>query len=317
MTLDDIKNAIQKAETIAILVHESPDGDALGSATAMNLALKQLGKNPDVIIPEFSRTFNFLPSADEIKKETDVESYDLTITLDCGDQKRVSNCAKYFEDAQTTISIDHHNMNPMFADINYVDHTSPACCQILIIIFEYLGIKITKDIGTCLLTGIITDTGGFKYEGVSEVTFEFAAELLRCGVNVSNIYKQAMQIKSKANFELRKFAMDRMQFLEEGKIAFTYITTEDEQKVGAEEGDHEGIVNLGRDIEGVEVSIFLHQAEDGAYKVSLRSNNYLNVDDVCLMFGGGGHQRAAGCKISGEPEEIKSKIINEIKKSLK
>ena len=100
MTLEDIKNAIQKAETIAILVHESPDGDAIGSATAMNLALKQLGKNPDVIIPEFSRTFNFLPGVDEIKKETNVESYDLTITLDCGDQKRVSNCAKYFEDAQ-------------------------------------------------------------------------------------------------------------------------------------------------------------------------------------------------------------------------
>lgn len=88
MTLEDIKNAIQKAETIAILVHESPDGDAIGSATAMNLALKQLGKNPDVIIPEFSRTFNFLPGIDEIKKETNVESYDLTITLDCGDPKK-------------------------------------------------------------------------------------------------------------------------------------------------------------------------------------------------------------------------------------
>ena len=205
----------------------------------------------------------------------------------------------------------------MFADINYVDHTSPACCQILVIIFEYLGVKITRDIGTCLLTGIITDTGGFKYEGVSSETFEFVAELLNSGVNVSSIYKKALQIKSRANFELSKIAMDRMQFLEDGKITFTYITCEDEQKVYAEEGSHEGIVEIGRDIEGVEVSIFLHQAEDGEYKVSLRSNDYLNVSDVCLMFGGGGHIKAAGCKIAGTPEEIKNKVVKEIKKSLK
>ena len=317
MTLDDIKKAIEEANTIAILTHESPDGDAIGSSLSMGLALKQLGKNPDVIIPEYSKTYAFLPDAENIKKESNIENYDLAIALDCGDKKRLNGFVKYFEDAKTTISIDHHSMNPMFADINFVDHTSPACCQILVIIFNYLGIEIDKEIGTCLLAGIITDTGGFKYPGVTAETFEFAADLLRSGINVSKIYKKVLQIKPRASFELSKLAMERMEFLEDNKISFTYITCEDEENVGAEEGSHEGIVEIGRDIEGIEVAIFLHQAEDGAFKVSLRSNDYVNVSDVCLMFGGGGHARAAGCKISGEPNEIKEKIVKEIKKVLK
>lgn len=293
MTLDDITKAINEAETIAILTHESPDGDAMGSSLAMYNALKDMGKKPDIIIPEYPRTFSFLPGADEILKEGKQKQYDLVISLDCADLKRLNGFANYFEDAKTTISIDHHRMNPMFADYNYVDPASPACCQILVVILEYLKVEITKDIGTCLLTGIITDTGGFKYPGVTAETFEFAAWLLTSGVNVSNIYKKVLQIKTRANYELSKLAMNRMEFLEDDRITFTYITLEDEKRFQAEEGSHEGIVEIGRDIEGVEVSIFLHEAEDG-FKVSLRSNEYINVSEVCFMFGGGGHMRAAG-----------------------
>ena len=274
MTLDDITKAINEAETIAILTHESPDGDAMGSSLAMYNALKDMGKKPDIIIPEYPRTFSFLPGADEILKEGKQKQYDLVISLDCADLKRLNGFANYFEDAKTTISIDHHRMNPMFADYNYVDPASPACCQILVVILEYLKVEITKDIGTCLLTGIITDTGGFKYPGVTAETFEFAAWLLTSGVNVSNIYKKVLQIKTRANYELSKLAMNRMEFLEDDRITFTYITLEDEKRFQAEEGSHEGIVEIGRDIEGVEVSIFLHEAEDG-FKVSLRSNEYI------------------------------------------
>ena len=288
----------------------------MGSSLAMYNALKDMGKKPDIIIPEYPRTFSFLPGADEILKEGKQKQYDLVISLDCADLKRLNGFANYFEDAKTTISIDHHRMNPMFADYNYVDPASPACCQILVVILEYLKVEITKDIGTCLLTGIITDTGGFKYPGVTAETFEFAAWLLTSGVNVSNIYKKVLQIKTRANYELSKLAMNRMEFLEDDRITFTYITLEDEKRFQAEEGSHEGIVEIGRDIEGVEVSIFLHEAEDG-FKVSLRSNEYINVSEVCFMFGGGGHMRAAGCKMTGTIEQIKNKLVNEIKKELK
>ena len=205
----------------------------------------------------------------------------------------------------------------MFADINYVDPVAPACAQILIIVLNKLGIEINKDIGTCILTGIITDTGGFKYDGVTTETFEFVAELLRKGVNVSDTYKRVLQTMTKGNYLLSKKAIDRLEFLEDGKITFTYITKKDEEEINAEEGDHEGIVDIGKNIEGVEVSIFLRETDEGTFKASLRSNSYVNVSDVCFLFNGGGHIRAAGCTLNMQFDEAKEKIINHVKNYLK
>ncbi len=315
-TLDSIVEEIKKAESIVVLTHETPDGDAIGSSLAMYNALKQIGKNVDVIIPECPRNFNFLTGYNEIKKEGKITNYDLAITVDCATIERLNGWQDYFDRANATINIDHHTKNGMFADYNYVNPASPACAQILIIVLEALNIKINKEIGECLLTGIITDTGGFKYQGVSSETFQFVAWLMQAGVNVSNVYKKALQIKTKSSFELEKIAMNRLEFLEDGKIAFTYITKQDEISVNAEPGDHEGIVEKGRDVEGVEVSAFLRQIEDKTYKVSLRANDYVNVSDVAMVFGGGGHVKAAGCKINGTPEQIKTTLVKVIKKHI-
>ncbi|MCI8640978.1 MAG: bifunctional oligoribonuclease/PAP phosphatase NrnA [Clostridia bacterium] len=317
MTLDNIIEKIKQAEKIVILTHETPDGDAIGSTLAMKMALKQLGKQADVIIKEYPKTFDFLPGRNEIKSETNVDKYDLAISLDCADFKRlVGN--EYFEKAKQTIVIDHHGSNKMYGDFNFVNPVAPACCQILIGMFEYFDIKIDKELGTCILTGIITDTGGFRYSGVTPETFEFTADLLARGVNVSDIYKRVLETKTKPNFELMKRITDRMEFLENGKVTFTYITNQDLKEVNAGVGDHEGLVEIGRDIEGVEVSIFIRQKEDNGnfYKVSMRSNEYVNVSDVCFRFGGGGHEKAAGALIQGEIKEVKQKILNEIKKVL-
>ena len=316
MTLDNIKEEILESKNIVILTHDVPDGDAIGSSLAMYIGLKQLGKDVDVIIPKYSKTYEFLPSANEIKTEGRMENYDLAIALDCGDIKRLNGFANYFEYANCKIQIDHHEANTMFADYNFVNPTAPACCQILITVLKFLGIEITKDIGTCLLTGIITDTGGFKYQSVKAETFEFAAELLSKGVKVSDIYRRVLQTISREKFELRKIAMNRIEILEKGKIAFTYINKEDEKKTNSE--DHNGIVEMGRDIDGVEISIFLRETDENTYKISLRSNDYANVSDICLMFGGGGHMRAAGGIISGVSfEKAKEKIVSECKKHLK
>lgn len=317
MTLDDIKREIEVAQTMIIEVHETPDGDAIGSGLAMYLALKSLGKDVDLVIPTYPKNYNFLPGADEIKSEGRDIKYDLGIALDCTDTKRLKGYEPYFENAKTTISIDHHGSNKMFADYNYVDPVSPACAQILIVVLKKLEIEINKEIGTCILAGIITDTGGFKYEGVTTETFEFVADLLRKGVNVSETYKRVLQVKTKPNFLLTRKIMDRIEFLADGKITFTYITKEDEEEVNAEEGDHEGLVEIARDIEGVEVSIFLRELDTGAYKASLRSKNYVNVSDVCMIFGGGGHEHAAGCTMNMELGEAKDKIVNLVKTYLK
>lgn len=315
-TIDEILKEVKKAKDIVILTHNNPDGDAIGSSLAVYSVLKNLGKNVELIIPEFPRIFDFMPYADEIKKEGSKKVYDLAISLDCATIKLLNGWSNYFEDATTSIVIDHHSTNSMYGDLNYVDLSAPACAQVLYTLFRYDNIEITQEIGTCLMTGIITDTGGFQYSGVSKETFEIAANLLTSGVNISKIYKRVFATRTKGNFELRKIALDRMELLEDGKVSFTYITKNDEEKVNAETGDYEGIVDEGRNIEGVEVSIFLHETDEG-FKVSTRANEYVNVSDVCLMFGGGGHARAAGATMQGSIEQIKEKLLKEIKLQLK
>ena len=318
MTLDDIINEIKKAEKIVILTHESPDGDAIGSSLAVKLMLDKLGKKADVIIPEYSRLFNFLPAVNQIKEDSETKNYDLAIAVDCATLKRLAK-GEYFENATKTIVVDHHGSNTMYGDLNYVNPVSPACCEVLAEMFDYYELDITKEIGTCIMTGIVTDTGGFQYSGVNAETFEFAAELLRKGVDIPNNYKRTLRTKTKANFELTKRIIDRMEILEDGKVTFTYINLKDEEEVGAEPGDHEGLVDVGREIEGVEVSIFIRQKEDDqdSYKISLRSKEYVNVSDICIMFGGGGHPKAAGALVQGNVEQVKEKIMKEVRKVLK
>ena len=315
-TIDQILKCIKKSKNIVIVTHENPDGDAVGSSLAMYHALKGLKKNVDIIIPEYAKCFNELPGIDEVIKESD-KVYDLAISLDAATDKLLNVWVKYFREADQRIVIDHHSTNTMFGDINYVDLSAPACAQVVYMLIKHYRWKITPEIGTCIMAGIITDTGGFQYSGVSKDTFNIAAELLDVGVNISKVYKKVFDTKTRSSFELRRIAIDRMEFLEDGKIAFTYITNEDEKKVNAGVGDYEGIVSEGRSIEGVEVSIFLHELKDGEFKISLRSNSYVNVSDVCIMFGGGGHIRAAGAKMTADPLVIRDKVVNEVKRQLK
>lgn len=316
MTLDSILEEIKKAESIVILTHENPDGDAVGSALALYNALKDFGKKPEIVIPKYAKIFSFLPGSDEILQEGTKSEYDLAISVDSATIKMLNGFANYFEGAKVKICIDHHGTNTMYADYNYVNPDAPACAQLLIVILEYFGIEITKDIGTCLLAGIITDTGGFKYSGVTAETFEFTAELLGKGVNVSEVYKRVLQTKTRQSFELSRIAANRIEFLENNQIAYTYLTLQDQIEVGAGEGDHEGIVEVGRDIEGVEVSVFIRETEKGN-RVSLRSNEYVNVSDVGMLFGGGGHPRAAGCTLNCSLEQAKERLVQEIKNHLR
>lgn len=316
-TLDKILEEINNAESIVILTHEHPDGDAVGTSLALYNALKKYGKEKlDLIIPECPNTFKFLPNANDIKKSSDVSHYDLAITIDCANFKMLNGWSSYFENADTTVVIDHHGTNTMYGDYNFVNPDAPACAEVMIVALNHFNMDINKEIGTCLLAGIITDTGGLKYQGVTAETFEFVAKLLKKGVNVSDTYRKVLQVKTKSAFELSRLANNRLEFLENGKIAYTYLTLEDYNNVNAVYGDHEGIVDIGRDVEGVEVSIFIRELRNKGLKVSLRSNENVNVDEIALLFGGGGHLKSAGFSINGELDTVKDKIINEVKRYL-
>ena len=318
MTLDNILEEIKKAQTIVVLTHESPDGDAIASSLSVMHAISQLGKKVDIVIPEYQNDFNFLPGAEKILEKGKEEPYDLAISVDGADLKRLAGGKEYFEPAKKTIQIDHHSVNSMFADFNYVDPAAPACCQVLIAMFEYYEIEITKELATCILTGIVTDTGGFQWGGVTPETFEFAAELVRKGAKLKEICRIALRKKSKAHCELEKLIYNRLEFLEDGKIAIAYLTLDDYKTVNAEIGDDEGLVEMLRDIEDVEVAVLLKEKEGAnGFKGSLRSHETVNVSDICMLLGGGGHRGAAGCFISGTLEQAKAKAIEAIKQGLK
>ena len=317
MTLDEILKQVKKVQTICIMAHEGPDGDAIGSSLALYHIFKEMGKEVEVLMKKVPETFTFLPGFETIKETPSREKFDMGIVVDCPDIKRVhKDLIPYFESAEVTAQFDHHMNNSMFADYNVVNHVAPACCQILVESFDYLEVEISKDAMTCFLTGIITDTGGFKNSGTSVETFEIAGRALEMGINLSKIYKKSLMEITRTRFEIQKIAMERMEFLADGKISFTYIQLEDEKNLGLKDGDHEGIVEIGRNIKGVEVSIFLREQEKD-YKISLRSNDYVNVAEVCMVFGGGGHIRAAGASTTLNLEEAKRALVKEIEKRLK
>ena len=313
--LDNIIEAINKNDNIGIFTHISPDGDAIGSSLALYLGLKQLKKNVDIITDEYPNCFKFLTSIDEIKNTTK-EHYDLAIALDCATKPRLYNPNNSFEQSSFSISIDHHASNTYFANLNYVEADSPAVSQTLVKILKRLNISITKEIGECLMAGIITDSGGFRYNTVDSETFEFAASMLGIGVNISDIYYKTFDLKTKPQFDLTTIATSRLKFFSKNRIAVTYITKGDFKKTKASVGDHEGIVNIGRNIENVEVSIFIREDEDGTYRVSLRSNKYVDVSEICKTFDGGGHARAAGCTVNTSLEDTIKLLVKEVNKNL-
>jgi len=317
MTLDEILVEIKKSNNIVIMAHESPDGDAIGSALAMCLVLRNMGKDAIVLMKEFPDIFSYLPGLEYIKKETKIKQYDLAISVDCPNKERLDKeYIEIYEEAKVKVQFDHHNKNSMFGDYNVVNHVSPATAQILVSSFEYLQIEITKQIAICLLTGIITDTGGFKNSNVTVESFEFASWCLEKGINLPKIYKQSLLTMSRTKFEAEKLAMDRLEFWADGKITFTYLNKADSEAIGIKAGEHGGIVEIGKNIDGVEVSIFLYEKDIG-YKASLRSNEYVNVSDVASVFGGGGHIKAAGATLKMSFEEAKKAIISEVMKNLK
>ena len=304
---------INDSNSILVLAHESPDGDAIGSALAVYEMVTNLGKKVDVIIPEMPETFNYLDSVNEVKIKTD-DNYDLAIVVDCANAERIGQTNNEFSRCKKSIIIDHHISNYMYGDLNYVEGTTSSCCQVLYYLFKDWKVEITKKIGNALITGCLTDTNGFRNNDVDKNTFLMAAELLDCGIEIYKIYYQAISKKSMPRYMLVKMTLDRLEMLEDGKIAFSYISQEDMENVGAKKGDHEGLVDLGRNIGGVEVSVFMR--EDDEYRVSLRSTGRVNVNEIAKKFGGGGHKMAAGIKIKDSFKETKEKVINEIIKEL-
>lgn len=308
-----IKELIEESNSILLLTHENPDGDAIGSVLGIYYYLISINKSVDMVVLDIPKVFNFMPSINKIVDTVD-KSYDLGIVVDCSSRERIGQNDDLFSRCKKTICIDHHISNSSYCDVNYVFGDVCSCCQVIYYLFKDLNIEITNEIGFSLCTGVITDTNGFSIDSVNSDTFNMMADLINIGIDVHMIYHKTLNMKTMSQYNLMKIGMSRLEFFDDGKIAFTYILKDDFDKVSASLGEHEGIVDIGRNIEGVEVSIFVR--EDDGFNVSLRSNGKVDVGYVASLLGGGGHRMASGAKIKMSLEETKRILISEIEKVL-
>lgn len=308
-----IKNLIDNSNSILLLTHEKPDGDAVGSVLALYNYLSSINKSVDMVILDVPKVFNFLPTINRVVDSTS-KDYDLGIVLDCATVKRIGQKDDLFSRCKTTISIDHHISNENYCDVNLIEGDVSSCCQVIYYLLKDWNALINKEIGEPLIAGLLTDTNGFSINSVDSNTYKMAAELNDLNINIYNIYNKVLCVKSMSQYDLMKIAMERLEFLFDGKVAYTYILKDDFERVGAEDGDHEGIVNIGRNIEGVEVSLFIR--ENDGWSISLRSTGSVDVNKIAAAVGGGGHFMAASGKTTCSLEETKAVLINEIEKAL-
>lgn len=313
--LESIKEKIESSNSILIVTHTNPDGDAMGSSLGLMSAIKKIGKTGAVYIPVPNKMFSYLPGYSEILKENvNPNDYDLCIALDASDLERLGECRETFEAIEDTIVIDHHITNQSYADINYLNAVASSTCENLIVVLAAMNIAINKEIAESLYTGILTDTGAFRYN-VQPETYEFVAMLTETGVETAKIYRRLFDLTTLEKTKLLARALERLEIYEEGKVAFSYITKQDLEDLNLDESDSEGIVNFGRNIDGTEVSIFIKE-QDGKYKISMRANEYVDVSVVASKFAGGGHVRAAGFESMMTMDQIKTALLEELKKQL-
>ena len=323
-TLKEISEVILNSNKIGITYHVSPDGDAVGSALALLNCLKLLGKDTYLISKDIiSENLQYLKSANEGNGNTIVPTKDteVVVVVDCGNFDRIS--ANLDEFNGIIINIDHHISNDKYGNFNYVDIKASATAEIIFELIEVLGLDLNieskeiKDIGTCLYTSLVTDTGGFRHSNVTARTHKIASRLKKINVDNTFIYQSLFDNKSFEKIKLIGKVLSNMNLLLDKKVSFMELPTEYAKELGIEIGDTSDIISFGLQIKGVEISVLIKEVDNGV-KASLRSKNDIDVRNIAERLGGGGHVKAAGITLKGlSLEEAKNKILDEIKKELR
>lgn len=312
MIYPKIINKIKESQKIAILSHIMPDGDNIGSSLALYTALERAGKQVAYILDdEIPRTYRFLKNSDKTQRPGTEGDFDLVIALDCGDVERLGSAKRYLE-GRFVINIDHHISNTAFGDYNMVDSNASATGEIIYQIIRILGIPMDKDISECLYTAIVTDTGQFQYSNTTSVTHQIAGDLINNGVSAPEMYEKLYQNNPIEKIYLMKEALDSLEFYNNGSISCITLTKKQIEASGAKDSDSEGIINLAREIENVEVAIFFRELGDDGVKVGFRSKKVIDVCEIAKQFGGGGHVRASGCTVKGPIGEVKEKVVQAV-----
>lgn len=309
--MDAVKEFIISKDDFGIICHKSPDGDTLGSGMALYYGLIQLGKKcsiyccdkPDSVYSEVFDGIENINSLCELK-ETNL------IFCDCADEVRAA--VEWDLKEFSILNIDHHISNTCFGDVNYVVADACATCEIMYYVLSDIDVALNSLIAQCLYIGICTDTNNFTNSNVTSKTFEVVSKITKFSFPISDIVRVLFRTKSYAKTKATALYINRIRMMFDNKFCVSYLTLKDIEELKLE--DTEGFVNIGVDIQGVSVSAFLKEKEEGVFKVSLRSNYDVDVCKICETFGGGGHIKASGCNIKGSVEEVIDALCSEVSK---
>ncbi len=305
ITYKQAADLLHRHDKIRILTHQSPDGDTVGSAAGLALALQGMGKQAQIVCSD-----PIPPKYDEILVPVVPQEFepDLIVAVDVADAKLLGPKLTGYA-AQTRLCVDHHASNTHWAAETLLEGDAGAACEVVYLLLKEMGVGITPAIAAALYTGLCTDTGCFRYSNTSPRTLRIAAELMEAGAPAAAINLKMFEIKTRSRLMLERMVLDSLQYTCGNRVAVAVLSMQMLRDSGAGEGETEGLATLSRNIEGVSVGITLREKAPGDYKISVRTDDTVDASALCQTLGGGGHARAAGCRLSGSAAEVTARMI--------
>ena len=305
---------LRGAEDVLILCHKNPDGDTIGCAGALCLALKALGKNAAVLCSDpIPSLYDFmgLELFDSSFTPGFVVAVDVASIQLFGDRNNVQKYAEHVD-----LCIDHHASNSGYAYETLLDPGAAAACELMIDVIEEMGVPLTPAIADCLYTGISTDTGCFRFSSTTARTHKAAARVMEAGANIEMLNARLFESRSRGRIEIEKMALESLEYFFDGRCAMICLTWDQIVTSGVAGAELEDLTSLPRSIEGVEVGLTLRQQKDGSYRISIRTAGAVDACAIARHLGGGGHARAAGSEISGNLDNARYAVLGEVRKEL-
>lgn len=311
-----LQRTLAEVKSVAIGGHIRPDGDCVGSCMAMYQYIRTWypETDVDVYLEEIPNSFRFIGATKEISHEIKEKTYDLFISLDCGDVGRLGFSAPLFERAAETFCVDHHISNRSFGKNNYIKPDASSTCELVFELMEEE--KITKEIAECLYLGLVHDTGVFQYSCTSPETMIVASKLMAKGIDYSKIIHDTYYEKTYVQNQILGRALLESVLFMEGQCIVSVIDKKMMDFYEVSPKDLEGIVSQLRLTRGVKVAIFLYELQSHEFKISLRSGDEVDVSKVAGYFGGGGHKKASGLTMKGTAHDVINNIAKQIELQL-
>lgn len=317
---DPLLRPLCEGERFVITSHLNPDGDAVGSSLALARLLRRFGKVAQVWLHDpVPAMYCQLAGSDRVHTGSEPPAgfpgnFDAAIALEC---PSLSRCGLEEPlDEIDVLNIDHHLGNESYGIANWVDSSAPALGEMVLTLAEKLKIPLDRETATCLLVALVSDTGGFRFSNSSDRAFEAGAELVRKGAQPQQISQWLYESRSEASLRLLHEMLGSLELHGNGRLATTILTQEMFQRSGATNEDTEGLVDFPRSIATVEAVGLIREIEGDRVKVSLRSRDRLNVEEIARRNGGGGHRNAAGFRLEAPAASARETVVNELTRAL-